>query len=285
MRVLLAQLAPVRGRLPENLARLAAVVRSVPADLYVFPELFLAGYAPGDRVHRLAVVPGDATTTELGTLARERGAGIVVGGPLASADRPGELHNAALFAAPDGTLSSQVKRFLPNFGPFEEASFYTPTSESRPVALGPHRVGLEICYDAYFPEVSRELALAAAVLLVVISAAPVTSRSLFEKVLPARAVENAVPVVYVNRVGVEDGIVFGGGSRAWDARGEPIPGEALPLSQAAPEEELRRVELDLEEVPRWRPFRPVLRDVALRPPRREAADPHRSAPGRVQPTP
>jgi len=86
-----------------------------------------------------------------------------------------------------------------------------------------------------------------------------------QKLLPARAVENACPVVYVNRVGVEDGIVFGGGTGAWDTRGEPIPSVSLPLESIEPEEALMGVEIDLSEAGRWRPFRPVLRDVASRP--------------------
>ena len=262
MHVLLAQLAPRRGDLEGNRDRLTAVVRAHPADLYVFPELYLFGYAPGDRVHRVALGPGHPCVATLTALATERHVGILVGAPWKSDDRPGEVHNAALLAGPDGSLQLQVKRYLPNFGPFEEAAIYTPTNTSAPLALGTHRIGVEICYDAYFPEVSRELALQAAVLLVVLSAAPITSQSLFEKVLPARAVENACPVVYVNRVGVEDGIVFGGGSLAWDSRGEPLPSESLPLGGGAAEERLDRVEIDLDEVPRWRPFRPVLRDVA-----------------------
>jgi len=262
MHVLLAQLAPRRGDLEANRTRLAAVVRAHRADLYVFPELYLFGYAPGDRVHRLALTAEDPAVSKLTTLAKETHAGILVGGPWRSEDRPGEVHNAALLAGPDGSFQVQTKRYLPNFGPFEEAALYTPTDTSTPLLFGTHRLGVEICYDAYFPEVSRELALQAAVLLVVLSAAPVTSKGLFEKVLPARAVENACPVVYVNRVGVEDGIVFGGGSHAWDARGELLPVESLSLGDSTPEERLDRVEIDLDEVPRWRPFRPVLRDVA-----------------------
>lgn len=273
MQVLLAQLAPRRGDLAANLRRVEEVVRGSAADLYVLPELFLSGYAPGDRVHRMALVAGDESTGALTRLARERKAGVLVGAPWRTADRPGEVHNAALLAGPDGSLQVQVKRYLPNFGPFQEASIYSPTDASVPLTWGAHRLGVEICYDAYFPEVSRELALQAAVLLLVLSAAPVTSGGLFEKVLPARAVENACPLVYVNRVGVEDGIVFGGGSHAWDSRGELLPTESLPLSHAAPEERLDRVEIDLDDVPRWRPFRPVLRDVArprARAPRPEA---------------
>jgi predicted amidohydrolase len=260
--ILLAQLAPRRGDLETNLGRITEIVRSAPAELYVFPELFLLGYAPGDRVHRLALGKGHPAIHTLTELAKERQTGILVGGPWRSEDRPGEIHNAALLAGPDGSLQVQIKRYLPNFGPFEEATIYTPTDTSTPMTLRKHRVGVEICYDAYFPEVSRELALGAAVLLIVLSAAPVTSKSLFEKILPARAVENACPLVYVNRVGVEDGMVFGGGSGAWDSRGEPVPPEPQPLSHAAPEERLDRVSIDLDEVPRWRPFRPVLRDVA-----------------------
>ncbi len=262
MDLLLAQLAPRRGDLKANLRRLADVVKAHPAELYVFPELYLLGYAPGDRVHRMALAPGDAAVNALTALAKERHAGILVGAPWRSEDRPGEVHNAALLAGPDGSVQVQVKRYLPNFGPFEEATIYTPTDASVPLALGTHHIGVEICYDAFFPEVSRELALGAAVLLAVLSAAPVTSRSLFEKVLPARAVENACPLVYVNRVGVEDGVVFGGGSLGWDSRGEPLPSESLPLADGAPEERLDKVPIDLEDVPRWRPFRPVLRDVA-----------------------
>jgi predicted amidohydrolase len=100
---------------------------------------------------------------------------------------------------------------------------------------------------------------------VVVSASPATSYSLFSKLLPARAIENGLPVVYVNRVGVEDGIVFGGGSGAWDPRGEAVPTEETPDPALAREEKLLRVDLDLSESARWRPFRPVLRDVATRP--------------------
>ncbi|EQD48447.1 carbon-nitrogen hydrolase, partial [mine drainage metagenome] len=96
------------------------------------------------------------------------------------------------------------------------------------------------------------------------------SGPLFARLLPARAIENGLPVVYVNRVGVEDGIVFGGGSGAWDPRGEPLDLEVVPDERLAPEERLLRGEIDLDEPARWRPFRPVLRDVAQRPAR---ADP------------
>jgi len=267
MRLTLGQLAPSPADPERNLERLAAAVRAAPADLAVFPELFLSGYRVGDRVHTLALDPDgrDAATATLRRVARESGTAIVVGAPVGSEERKGELRNAALLVLPTGDRGLQVKRYLPNFGPFEEGIAFSPTDASRPLEVAGHRIGFEICYDVFFPEVARDLALAGSELLVNISASPVTSGRLFERLLPARAVENGMPVVYVNRVGVEDGIVFGGGSGAWDHRGEPLPLEPVELVGLAPEERLFRVEVDLGAGGRWRPFRPVLRDVAARP--------------------
>ena len=265
MRIALAELAPVPRDVDQNLGRVASVTRATAADLVVFPELFLSGYRIGDAFHRIALDRRFIPRSPLADLARETGRMVAVGVPLRSVARPGEVENAALLVRPDGSFSAQVKRYLPTYGPFEEGSVFTPTSLSEPVAAGEARVGLEICYDSFFPEVSRELALAGAVALVVLSAAPITSRRLFEKVLPARAVENALPLLYVNRVGVEDGIVFGGGSGAWDARGEPLRLEPVPGLDLGPNESVGVAEVDLTEPARWRPFRPVLRDVAARP--------------------
>jgi predicted amidohydrolase len=278
MRILLAQLAPAPGDLARNVDRVGSVVRSAPCDLAVFPELFLSGYRVGDRLHRMALHDGDRSLSALSSVARETRTTIVVGAPMASRERAGEVHNAALAVIPDGEYRVQVKRYLPTFGPFEEGVPFTPTDQSSPVRLAGATAGLEVCYDVFFPEVSRELALGGAELLVAISAAPVTSRRLFDRLLPARAIENAVPVVYVNRVGVEDGVVFGGGSGAWNARGDPIPSVPAALSSAIPEESLATVEVDTTEASRWRPFRPVLRDVAGRPTPHEPGGP-RSTPG------
>jgi predicted amidohydrolase len=265
MRLLLAQLAPRPGDVAANLDRIRAAVTAVPSDVAIFPELFLSGYRVGDRIHQLALRGDDAPTAALRAIARETRATIVVGTPLASTERRGEVHNAAIAVRPDGEIHTQVKRYLPTFGPFEEGAHFTATDESRPVPIAARTVGLEICYDTFFPEVSRTLALAGAELLIILSASPVTSGRLFSRLLPARAIENGFPVVYVNRVGVEDGIVFGGGSGAWDSRGEPIDAAAVAAPGLAPEEQLLRVEIDLLESARWRPFRPVLRDVASRP--------------------
>jgi len=265
MRVRLAELAPVPGDLPRNLERLAEVVRGSSADLVVFPELYLSGYRIGDRFHTLALREGDPSAERLRALAQETGRALALGVPRASPLRRGEVENAVLVATPDGRLAHQVKRYLPTFGPFEEGIVFTPSDASAPIPVGGHPVGFEICYDTFFPEVTRQLALGGAELAVVLSASPTTSRRLFERLLPARAIENGLPVLFVNRVGVEDGIVFGGESGAWDARGEPIPLERSRPAGLGPDEAVLDLEVDPTESGRWRPFRPVLRDVASRP--------------------
>ncbi|HEV2429730.1 MAG TPA: carbon-nitrogen hydrolase family protein [Thermoplasmata archaeon] len=262
MRILLAELASAPADVDRNLERLDRIASSARADLAVFPELFLTGYQIGDRWHELAVEAGGPVERRLGEIAHRTGGALVVGSPRRHDRRSGEIENVALLATPDGAVVAQPKRYLPTFGPFEEGSRFTPTSESLPYPVGAARVGLAICYDAFFPEVTRELALRGAELLVFLSAAPITSRALFDRLLPARAIENALPLVYVNRVGVEDGLVFGGGSVALDARGEPVALKPLPLDDATPGERLLEAEIDPKSAGRWRPFRPVLRDHA-----------------------
>ena len=259
MRVVLAEVSSHRGDLSANLRALDRIVRRVRrADLLVLPELFLSGYRVGERLHRLAVTPSHPTRTRLGGLAKRLGGWVVVGAPYASPDRPGEIFNAALWCGPKGEFLPRCKRFRPNFGPFEEGlHFSAGPAEVPPVAVGEVPAGSLICYEVFFPEVARRRALAGAELLVVLSASPVTSRGLFEKLLPARAIENGVPVAYVNRVGVEDGLVFAGGSGLWDPRGERLEGSATPYEEGR----LLEYELSPDLAGAWRPFRPVLRDL------------------------
>ncbi len=267
MRLALAELAPRPGELAENLSRVATVASAANADVTVFPELFLSGYRVGDRFRHLAIRPGDAASGELARIARDTRTTLVVGAPVAAAERPGELYNAAIVVRPDGTTFAQRKRYLPTFGLFEEGVPFTPAAESEPTDVGGRRAGLQICYDVFFPEVSRDLALGGAELLIALSASPVTSRRLFERLLPARAIENGLSVVYVNRVGVEDGIVFGGGSGVWDPRGEPVDVRSVATPTWVAEESVVVAEVDPDASARWRPFRPVLRDLATRAPR------------------
>ena len=263
IRLVLAELAPARGDVASNLALLErAVAAAPPSDLIVLPELFLSGYRVGERIHRMALAPGTPAFRRVLEASRKANVWLIVGTPWTHPDRKGETQNAALLVGPDGTWKVQPKRYLPTFGPFEESVNLSPgdRSEVFPTPLG--RIGMEICYEVFFPEVSRQLAMGGAELLVIISASPVSSRRLFELLLPARAVENGSPVAYCNRTGVEDGMVFAGGSGLWDLKGER---EAAKVVELGGEDRLLSYEVGLEALPLWRPMRPVLRDLAARP--------------------
>jgi predicted amidohydrolase len=260
LRLTLVEDAPVRGDLPQNVERVREALRAGPgADLVVFPELFLTGYRVGDRLTRLALAPSSLELKALAEAARERNCWVVVGAPWTTPDRPGEALNVALLFSPDGFQGVRAKRYLPTFGPFEEGIHLSSGGHPEPVETPWGRWGVQICYDTFFPEVSRDLSRAGAVLLIVLSASPVTSRTLFERLLPARAIENGLPVAFCNRSGVEDGLVFAGGSGVWDVRGGLVEPEVTSLG---PERRLLSYRLDPEEPVRWRPFRPVLRDLA-----------------------
>ncbi len=260
LRLTLVEAAPVRGDLAENLRRVQAILRDGPeADLVVFPELFLSGYRVGDRLSRMALGPTSPELEGLSTSVREKGCWLLLGAPWAPAERPGEVLNVALVFSPEGFQGTRTKRYLPTFGPFEEGVLFSAGGRSEVLPTPWGRWGVEICYDTFFPEVSRDLARGGAVLLVVLSASPVTSRPLFERLLPARAIENGLSVAFCNRTGVEDGLVFAGGSGVWDVRGNLVGAEVTELG---PEARLLTYRLDMNEPARWRPFRPVLRDLS-----------------------
>ncbi len=260
MRLALAEVKPRARKVPENLCAMEGIINQAPhADLVAFPELYLTGYALGDTLHRLALSRDGKETATLLEISKRTRKWIVTGAPFQSPVRSGEVWNVALVAGPDGTLLVNGKRHLPNFGPFEEGLHFSAAEDGTVVETPFGRIGTLICYEVFFPEVARKLALKGVDLLLAISASPVTSRTLFEKLLPARAIENGTGIAYVNRVGVEDSIVFDGGSEFCDPRGEVLEPEVRTLEEG---QRILEYDLPLEDYARFRPARPVLRDVS-----------------------
>ena len=231
MRATLAQLAPRARDVPANLDRVQTVLESCEGtDLLVFPELFLSGYELTDA----PAVSIDIDGPEVGLLceaARERATAIVVGAAERVADG---VANSALCISRAGELVG-VYRKTHLFG--AEAGSYVAGDELVTVELEGRSVGLMICFDVEFPEVARTLALRGADLLITISANPEAFRRDHEVFVPARALENGVPHLYVNRVGRQEEISFGGSSMAIDPEG-------TVLTEAGPnDEELLNAEI------------------------------------------
>lgn len=283
--------APVKlGNLEANLTtarQLADMVRKTGAgdlDLLVLPELFLTGYMLRDELSRLAEplpplpAPRDGgpdtfthrqptaasdftfgpAMTGLLDLAADLGCFIVCGHVEQEASG---LFNAAVMVGPEGYVGHYRKVRLPHTGPFEEPVFFGHgSSRQQPLFDLPWgKVGLQVCYDIHFPLPSLKLAQAGVRLILNLSAAPNTSRYVFERLLPARAIETSCYWAYANNVGFQETLTFWGGSRILSPRGDVLA-EAPDLTDPGPA--IATVDIDLADVDSVRDFRPTLKDGA-----------------------
>jgi predicted amidohydrolase len=214
--VALAQLAPRARDVAANAARARELVRSSEqADLVVLPELFLSSYVT-TGVEELAVPLDGPELSELRETAREAATALIVG--LAEWTPAGIANTAVLIEASGDLAAAYRKTHL--FGAERDA--YVAGDELSTVQLGGRTVGPMVCFDLEFPEVTRALAARGADLLVTISANPARfdlDHGVFAR---ARALESGLPHVYVNRVGDQDGVRFGGNSIALDPDGRVL---------------------------------------------------------------
>jgi len=237
-----------------NLKRMREIVRKTKGKIVIFPELNLTGYLPRDDLFNQAETIVGPSIKAVQKLAKETKKDIVFGAPMKDERVPGLVYNSCLLASGDGGIHRYDKMYLPTFGPFEERVFFALGREAV-VAEGLHaKLGLMVCYDMFFPELAKLETLQGAQMLVNISAAPTTSLPYFMKVIPGRAVENAIFVAYANLVGVHGSLVFGGGSVLIGPRGEELA-KAKDL-----EEDIVECPVDLDDLEVARRFRPTVRD-------------------------
>jgi predicted amidohydrolase len=255
--LLLAQTGPKLGNKERNLKQIseqASKARKKNVDLLIFPELHLTGYTMRDEVSHLAEsIPGPSTR-KVETLAREHGVHVVFGMPEES-EVKGVIHNTAVFVGPKGLVGKYRKIHLPTHSVFEERRYYRPGQEASVFKTDIGTIGLNICYDLYFPELTRLQALQGAELVVCISASPGLRRRFFEGFCLSRAMENAVYLAYVNRVGIEEGLQFWGGSRVIAPNGSVLAQCKYDV------EEFQICKVDLGEVSRARAFIPTIKDL------------------------
>lgn len=225
-----AQLAPTIGDLDGNRGRAVAAVRAAAGDgaaLIVLPELCTTGYAFADRTEALACSePADGPTVgEWRELCRELEVTIVAG--FCERDRDGGaggLHNSAAVVDADGSVTVYRKTHLWD----REPLLFDAGTEAPPVvATAAGRVGVAICYDAFFPEVMRGLAGAGADVIAVPMNSPVPDPPPAPHPLPSSEIVLALAAATVNRVyvaqadrsGPERGIVWAQASAICDPDG------------------------------------------------------------------
>jgi NAD+ synthase (glutamine-hydrolysing) len=239
MRLALAQLNSVVGDLDGNAERIAARLdeaRDAGADLVLFPELAVTGYPPEDLLLRPGFVRAARQRVE-GLAVQTVGITALVGAPHLDAD----LYNAC-FVLADGEIKGVYrKRFLPNYGVFDEDRYFASGNDLFLLQLGDVLVGPTICEDIWQPgPPATDLALAGAQLVANISASPfhVGKDREREEMLRVRARDNSCFVAMCNAVGGQDELLFDGNSVVIDDEGE------LVARAAGFEEELLVVDLD-----------------------------------------
>lgn len=203
MKAAYVQFAPQYLAVEANLTRAGRLVQGVDADLVVLPELFTSGYffqSQGDLAEVAEPIPEGPTTRRLKRWADESGATIVAG----LAERDGQdFYNSAVLVRPSGEVDPYRKVHL--F--YEETQLFTPGNLGFPVfsvstrdAVS-YKLGLMVCFDWYFPEAARSLALNGADVIahpsnLVLPHCPDS--------MPIRARENHVFTITANRFGSEE---------------------------------------------------------------------------------
>jgi len=265
LRVALAQVAPKLGDLNHNLELHAKTLRRAcreGAELVVFPELSLTGYLLRDQVPEVAARIGGAWFRRVKALSRR--VDIVVG--LVEEAVGHRYHNAAVYLSRGRVVHVHRKVYLPTYGMFEEGRDFAAGDKLRTfhTRFGP--AGVLICEDLWHPMSAWLLAQQGAEILIAPSCGPtrgtrpgrgITSVAVWHDLLRVTAQFQTSFVVYVNRVGFEDGLSFGGGSTAVDPFGRLVG--SLP----AIEEGLAVIDLNGEILRRARTAYPLLRDENL----------------------
>lgn len=254
MKLTLVSERPVVGNVRANLDLVAKHARAAAGDLVLFGELFLTGYTIRDRVGDLALSVDGPEFDELKKLARETKKNLLVGFPRRDEERRGLVYDSAALVTKKGKVETYDKWFLANFGPFEEKLYFAPGQRLKVWDVDGLRIGVQICYDIFFPELAKAHAILGADMLVNLSASPNVSRPQFERLFPARALENAVFFAYCNVAGTQDELVFWGGSQVWGPRGD----EKVKAPYYEPS--VVETEVRTEELEAARPLRPTLRD-------------------------
>ena len=222
MRIGVAQTAPLLGDLQGNLTvclEQLELAKEQNCQLVAFPECALSGYLFEDRDSALAsaiTLAGDQVA-QLIEQCRRLELHCVIGALLVD---DGQLWNSALLIGPQGVIGRYDKSHIPQLG---VDRFVIPGKgpyEVHETTLG--RIGMQICYDWRFPEVTRTLALKGADVVVMPTASPVSSREMADFIPRTRALENAVFFVMASRVGTEGGAEFVGHSQVVDPSGHRL---------------------------------------------------------------
>ena len=260
--------------MPDNVMRLKYGIRRCAeqgAELIVLQELHNGLYfcqTEDVGAFDLAeTIPGPSTN-EFGVLAKELGVVLVLS--LFEKRAPGLYHNTAVVMEKDGMIAGKYRKMhIPDDPAYYEKFYFTPGDLGfKPIDTSVGRLGVLVCWDQWYPEAARLMAMNGAEMLIYPTAIGWESsdtddeqkrqKDAWQTIQRAHAVANGIPVITVNRTGYEAdpsgqtrGISFWGGSFVAGPQGELLA--ELPSDT----EEVRVVEVSMErseQVRRWWPF-------------------------------
>ncbi len=230
LRVRLEQMAPALADPDANRKAIEKAVRGADSDVVLFPELALTGYTLGHRARELGIALDGPPPVS-----------IPAGGPLAvfGLVERGEDHltyNSAVAVREDAIVAVHRKIYLPTYGTYDEGRLFARGRRSvRTFQVAPGwQAGVLVCEDFWHPAMSYLVALQGADVLLVMSAgagrgvAESESGTVFaswenwELIARTTAMLHGMYVVLCNRVGVEEGLTFAGGSLVVDPSGAVV---------------------------------------------------------------
>ena len=244
------------------------------AQLVVLPELHCGLYFCVTEetacVDQAETIPGPSTEV-FGALARELG--IVIVTSLFEKRAPGLYHNTAVVLEKDGSIAGKYRKMhIPDDPGYYEKFYFTPGDLGfTPIDTSVGRLGVLVCWDQWYPEAARLMAMAGAELLIYPTAIgydpndtgqeQARQRDAWITIQRSHAVANGIPVVSVNRIGFEEdpsgqtaGARFWGSSFAAGCQGEML------VSAGQDQEEVLLVEIDRARSEAVRRIWPYLRD-------------------------
>ena len=249
-----------KRRLAEKIRRLAAKGAGLVVLQELHNGLYFCQEENVETFNQAEPIPGPSTEF-YGALAKELGVVIVTS--LFERRATGLYHNTAVVLEKDGTIAGKYRKMhIPDDPGYYEKFYFTPGDMGfQPIDTSVGRLGVLVCWDQWYPEAARLMALAGAEILIYPTAIGYDpndtrdeqerQRMAWQTVQRGHAVANGLPVVTVNRVGDEDGVPFWGTSFVAGPQGEL-------LYEAPINEEVETVvDVDIqrsEQVRRWWPF-------------------------------
>jgi NAD+ synthase (glutamine-hydrolysing) len=224
VRVALAQINTTVGDVWGNAKKAADALKKATdagAELVALPELTITGYPPEDLLMRPSFIQDNLRALE--EFAGEVPAGVVAA--IGFVDLDADLYNACAVVSGGEVLHRYHKRYLPNYGVFDENRYFREGYSAPILKLDGALVGVSICEDIWYPGgPAREQALGGASVLLNINGSPYHRRkgAFRERMLSVRASDNGCYVVWCNMVGGQDELVFDGHSLVFDPEGDLI---------------------------------------------------------------